>query len=179
MRHWVLAAFLVLLSSQTLLWAHEEEEHEQPGVAQLEEAEGEAEAPYTLPPLAQALTEHLHNKVVHFPIALGLTAALLFLLAFRWPELDRAARLLVLFGALAAVLAWASGTAQEEAFEGKAKEWLAEFHENLGIATLVGYWVWVAFAYLRPLKRWAWLVGLLMAVLISITGFYGGLVAHG
>ena len=169
---------LVLLLSGSLLWAHEEEREEAPQVEEVEEAKA-PETPYAMPPIRKALTDHLHNKVVHFPIALGLTAVLLFLLAFRWPELDRAARLLVLLGALAAVVAWASGTAQEEAFEGGPKEWLVDLHENLGIATLIGYWVWVGFSYFRPLKRYAWIVGLLLALLIGVTGFYGGLIAHG
>jgi uncharacterized membrane protein len=135
--------------------------------------------PYRIPPMKEALLHHLHNKIVHLPIGFGWGAALLFLLAVRWPELHKAGLLLALLGAAFAVAAYFSGQAQEEAFEGTSKEWVVELHEKIGIATAISLWVLVLFGFWKPLKRFAWLWGLVALALISAAGFYGGLLAHG
>ena len=53
-------------------------------------------------PWRTAFTGHLHNKIVHFPLALGLAAAVILIVAPRWPAYEPAARVLLIVGALAA-----------------------------------------------------------------------------
>jgi hypothetical protein len=40
-------------------------------------------------------------------------------------------------------------------------------------------WVWALFEFLRPLKKYAVVVGVIVVLLILVTGFYGGILAHG
>src|SRR5687767_1720893 len=43
-------------------------------------------------PWKSVFTEHLHNKIIHFPFALGIAGALLLLAGRRWPNYEPAAR---------------------------------------------------------------------------------------
>jgi len=136
----------------------------------------EPESPSQSISLKEALFEHIHNKVVHFPIALGTVALLLFLLSFRWPEMESGARLLVLLGALSTIVVFFTGQAQEEFLEGSP---LVGTHEKLGIATALSFWIWVVFNYWKPIRKFAWVWGLVVSSLVLITAFYGGLLSHG
>lgn len=142
-------------------------------------AEPAAVTPFVMPPVREAILEHPHNKVVHAPLALGLAAALLLLLARRRPELDLAGRLLVWLAALGGAAAYFSGRAQAEAFEAEPKEWLVHLHGKWGLATAIVLGVWALLTLWGPTRRLAWLWGLVAAALVLITGFYGGIVAHG
>jgi uncharacterized membrane protein len=126
-----------------------------------------------------AFTGHLHNKIVHFPLALGLAGAVLFLLSPRWPDYERAGRLLLLLAALFAVGAYFSGQAQEEPFEGSEVEELLELHENMGITTGITLWAGVLLGAWPRGRRWLRLYGVLLIVLLSVTGTLGGLLSHG
>jgi uncharacterized membrane protein len=134
---------------------------------------------FVMPGLREALVEHPHNKLVHFPIALALAAALLTLLSRRRPELEPGTRVLVWLAALGAVIAYFTGRYQLEAFAGEPKEWIAEVHERWGTATAIGLLLWAAACAWRPARRHAWILALLVAALVLVTAFYGGLVAHG
>lgn len=138
----------------------------------------EAQKPYQLN-VKEALSEHLHNRLVHLPIGFALAAFLLSVLAFRWQELQPAVRWLVLAGALASIFAYFTGTSQAQFFEVTSKKWIVELHRRLGIITAAGLFTWTLFLSLRSLNRFAFLVGVLVVVLILITGFYGGILAHG
>ena len=125
-----------------------------------------------------ALLSHPHNKVVHFPIALGVFAFLFFLLALRWSNLRISAELLVLFGFLASVVAVTLGELQKSAFIGTDQESLMRTHERFGWITAIGFFLWLILMRWRPTRRWAWLIGMGIALLVFITGFFGGQLAH-
>lgn len=134
---------------------------------------------YVMPGLGEALFEHLHNKVVHFPIALGLFAVFLMLMARGRPELSRPARWLVWTATVMAIAAYFTGRAQEGAFEGDSKEWLVELHEKVGLATVLGFVIWSVMTMMKPLQKYAVWLGLVVALLITAAAGLGGLVAHG
>jgi uncharacterized membrane protein len=136
-------------------------------------------APFVMPPVREALLEHMHNKLVHFPFALGLAAAMLLVLGRRRPELDLAGRWLVRLAAAGGIAAYFTGRIQEEAFDGEPKEWLVHLHENWGLTTAIVLVVWALLTLWKPAQKHAWLLGLVVAALVLITAFYGGIVAHG
>jgi uncharacterized membrane protein len=127
----------------------------------------------------RALRSHLHNKVIHVPIGFAMSAFLLSILAFRWPELHPAIRWLVLVAALGSVAAIVTGSSQATALEGSSKDWVISIHRQLAIASAGTLWIWVAVLQARRTKRWAFLVGLAAILLLLVTGFFGGVVAHG
>ena len=84
--------------------------------------------------------ESIHPVIVHFPIALLLTAVMLDLVAMigAWPTLHRAALWNLALGAVAAGLAVWTGLEAEEAAKGPdAIYTIIGLHEKLGISTLV------------------------------------------
>lgn len=129
-------------------------------------------------PWQTAFTGHLHNKIVHFPLALGLAAAVLFLVAPRWPAYEPAARALLIAAALAAVAAYFSGGAQEEPFEDSPFHSVVELHEKFGIGTAITLWIGVALTFWARARRFLPVYGLLLILLLSATGFLGGVLSH-
>jgi uncharacterized membrane protein len=192
------AMLMVAVLAVVSLWAvaHEDEgENKVPGASSgvaIEErggplpavggagSSGESEgAPFTIPPLAEAMFHHLHNKLVHLPYGLAVAALLLYLLALKDPKFGEAARWIVLLAALVAIPIYFTGASQEEAFEEGPKEWLVEVHEKIGITTAISLWIWAVMGWLKPAQRVAWIWGLVVLGFLGVAGFYGGLLAHG
>jgi uncharacterized membrane protein len=115
---------------------------------------------------------------VHFPIALGLGAAVFFLVSGRWPQYDAAGRALLLVAALFSIAAYFTGEGQRGPFRATPLWELAELHEQLGIVTAIVLAVGVILSRLRAVKRWMWLYAIVLVLLISATGFVGGVLAH-
>jgi hypothetical protein len=67
----------------------------------------------------------------------------------------------------------------EQHFEGKPKEWLAEVHEKQGIVIGVHQALWVLSLMKANTRRFAWVIGVALAMLVLSAGFIGGLLAHG
>lgn len=122
--------------------------------------------------------EHTHNKIVHFTVALSLVAFLFTLLNFRWRQFDWTIKILVLISAIAGVAAYFTGSLQAVMFEGEAIEWVVQLHRTYGIISAIALWVWLIFLFVIPLKKYAWIIGVIIFFLISITGFYGGVIAN-
>jgi len=125
-----------------------------------------------------ALFQHMHNKVVHFPLAIGGAAALLLILSARWPQYWPAARLLLFLAAAAAIGAYLSGRMQEEELEeGPLREYLSR-HRLLGTVSGLTLWAGVALSFVRQARSFLWIYALLLMALLSATGFLGGILSH-
>lgn len=135
--------------------------------------------PYQMPPLMKAATDHLHNKLIHFPIVLTVVAAAMLIVARKRPELETFAFWLVWMAALSVIPAYFSGKAQQEHYHGRPKEWLAGLHEKQGITIGVLQALWVLSLIRAGTRRWAWVIGLVLVVMVGAAGFIGGLLAHG
>jgi uncharacterized membrane protein len=152
--------------------------------AAVEEASGQTRdderpqpAPLVIDPRA-ALFHHPHNKIVHFPIALGSAGALLLLLSYRWPQFGAGARLLLVLAALSAWIAVRSGEAQEADLEGgELGAWL-DRHEDFGKWTAWALSLTAVAALIKRARPILWLLALLVLGLVSYTGFLGGILGH-
>jgi uncharacterized membrane protein len=125
-----------------------------------------------------ALVQHLHNKIVHFPLALGMTGALMLLLAYRWPQFGPGARLLLVIAALTAWAAVRTGLAQEEDLEGGEMQLWLDRHELAGKCTAAALTLIAALALVKRARPIHWLLALLAVALLSWTAFLGGILAH-
>ncbi len=130
----------------------------------------------------------LHVLLVHFPIALGLSAVLadVIWLILKKDFFRQAGLYCLILAAISAGPAAATGNAHldNKLYLGQMQD-AAETHETLAYCTLG---VLVAALLLRAIRKnrlaGAWLgvygVAIFAAVvLISLTGFYGGILTHG
>lgn len=128
--------------------------------------------------LKASLTTHLHNKVVHFPIALGLVGILFFIFSMKFEGLRGASRWLLFLGALGAVVAAITGRAQEKYIEGEAAKQVLEIHESLGVGVAISLWVVWLLSFAQSSYKWLWLLLILLAAAILFEGNLGGVLAH-
>ncbi len=125
-----------------------------------------------------ALFEHMHNKIVHYPIALALVAFLFAVLGYKDDRYLFVVKVMIFIAGVFAIVAFFSGANQFDPFIGNPKEWLANTHRVLGIASAVSIWLWFLCLSVKPLKRITWVFAIITVLLVSITGFYGGVLAH-
>ncbi len=135
------------------------------------------EEPVKLNPSEQ-IFEHMHNKIVHFPIALGVFAFFLSLINFKWKKFDPAILISILIALLFSLAALVTGKNQAPPFIGSSKEWIVEFHQNIGLALIINFFIWIIFMFVDKLKKYAWLAGLIAFILILTAAFLGGVIAH-
>ena len=125
-----------------------------------------------------ALVSGLHNKVVHFTIALGMAGAILLLLSYRWPQFGPGARLLLVVAALSSWVAVRSGLAQEADLEGGGLDLWLERHENFGKWTAGALTLTAVVVLVKRARPVHWLFAIVVLGLLSLTGFLGGILAH-
>lgn len=128
--------------------------------------------------ISDQVYEHLHNKIVHFPIAFIAAGFLFTLLGFKDEKFSTTIRVLVVLAAFLGVTAFFTGNSQAEVFIGEPKAWLVNVHRTLGLITTIGTIIWVLFLFIGALKRYAWVIALVTFFLVSVAGFYGGVLAH-
>lgn len=127
--------------------------------------------------MKEAMWSHMHNKIIHFPLALGVTASVLMLFARKRPEMLTTIRILLIIAALLAVAAYFTGKAQEEPFEKGEMHEFVEWHQWFGIASGVCLWAGI-FVSGKP-NNLMIPYALTQLLLLSVTGFLGGILAHG
>lgn len=151
-----------------------------PGAAPAEAEQADARpvpAPLVIDPAA-AIRHHVHNKIVHFPIALGSVGALLLLLSYRWPQFGAGARALLVIAALTAWLAVRSGLAQEEDLEGGELGLWLDRHEDAGKWAALALTLAAILALVKQARPIHWLLALVALALVGYAGFLGGILAH-
>lgn len=127
---------------------------------------------------SEPIFEHLHNKVIHFPIALSITAFFLSILNFRYKKYDQTILILVIIAFVTSIVAIITGLNQESHFEGEAKEWIVEIHETIGFIIAFLLFLWVIVLKIPAIKKYHWIVGFAVVLLVSATGFLGGIISH-
>jgi uncharacterized membrane protein len=127
--------------------------------------------------MKEAMWSHMHNKIIHFPLALGVTASVLMLFARKRPGMLPTIRVLLIIAALVAVGAYFTGKSQEEPFEKGEMHEFVEWHQWFGIASGVCLWAGI-FVSAKPNNLMV-PYALTQLVLLGVTGFLGGILAHG
>lgn len=128
--------------------------------------------------LKASMTTHRHNRVVHFPIALGIVGCLLWLMSLKAESLRPGARWVLFFAAVASIVAIFTGRAQQDSIETEAAKQVMELHEALGYSVAAGLWLCWLLTFVESSKKWLWFVMLLLCGLILATGSLGGIIAH-
>lgn len=128
--------------------------------------------------VGDALYEHIHNKIIHFPIVLVVVAFLFTVLGYKDDRYQIVIKIMLFIAGVFAIVAFFSGTNQFDHFVGNPKEWLADTHRLFGIASAISIWIWYICFVAKPLKKFTWIFAIISVILISITGLFGGVLAH-
>ncbi len=132
--------------------------------------------------------DHIHPMTVHFPIALilvGFAAEVVYLFFRKEPLFLAAGFWLLLLGTLAAVVSYVSGAFLSVDLRGAAGV-QQNTHEFYAEITVISTLICAAFKiYLKAeskeegdLKWLAFVLYLITAVLVCITGYHGGVLVH-
>lgn len=125
-----------------------------------------------------AAFEHIHNKVIHFPIALTVIGLLLMVLGYKDNKYWDALKIIIPTASLLTIVVVFSGLNQVEPFEGTAAYSLVETHKLLGFGVLASLILWSVALYVERLKKFVYLFAVLTFLLVSAAGLYGGVIAH-
>jgi hypothetical protein len=101
----------------------------------------------------------------------------LMLFARKRPEMLGTIRILLIVAALISVGAYFTGKAQEEPFEKGEMHEFVEWHQWFGIASAVCLWAGI-FVSAKP-NNLMIPYALTQLLLLAVTGFLGGILAHG
>jgi cell division protein FtsW (lipid II flippase) len=97
----------------------------------------------------------------------------------RRPQYEPVAFWLVWFAVLATLAAYFTGLAQSTEFQHRPKHWLVDTHMRWGIGLALAQCVWLLTLLRRGTRSFATVWSLVVAALVLVTAFLGGLVAHG
>jgi len=122
--------------------------------------------------------EHLHNKLIHFPIALTLIALLLLAVGYKDDKYFSSVKIIVPFAAILTIATVITGQGQASPFEGTGTYALVETHELLGFGVLASLILWSVALYVEQLKKFIYPLAIITFILVSLTGLYGGVIAH-
>ncbi|WP_161596702.1 c-type cytochrome domain-containing protein [Chitinophaga vietnamensis] len=118
-----------------------------------------------------------HPLVVHLPIGMLIMAAVLIWLSRKRPSLKPAIRIVLLLSALSAVYSCIAGYLLS--LDGGYDERLLSTHMWLGIGVALSSIVLLLAEMLPPLHRFRLPLAVLMLLLLSAAGHYGGSLTHG
>lgn len=127
--------------------------------------------------LKAGATKHLHNKLVHFPIALGLFGALFLLLSYRYPSYKWPARVLLFFGGAFGIAAMFTGEAQSAEFDGTSLAQVLEYHEDIARNCVILMWGALVLSFFEITRKFFWLYALVLAAGLILAGGLGGVLA--
>lgn len=128
---------------------------------------------------SDSLMGHVHNKLVHFPLALGLAASLLWVFALRQPGHEPAARMLLVAAALMGVASVLTGQGQKGVYDDSPLIDIVGWHEKMGFVSLGLLLLGAGWQWHKSWRRVVWPYGLLLVGMLLFTGLLGGVVSHG
>ena len=121
--------------------------------------------------------KHLHNKIVHFPLALGIFGALFLLLSFRYPSFKWPARTLLFVAGLAGIAAIFTGGAQAAEFEGTSLAQVLEYHGKIAFNSLILIWGALILSFFEVTRKFFWLYAIILIAGLILAGGLGGILA--
>jgi hypothetical protein len=127
----------------------------------------------------KALSTHLHNKAVHAPIGFALVTFLFAFLSIWRKEFRRAAQWSALVTLISFIPSIVTGLEQATVYEGASREWVVVAHRAFGFSAAVLWGGWTLVLWRSPGRIWERVLALLALAMLAVTGFLGGVIAHG
>lgn len=147
------------------------------GNSTVEQADKEEHEEETIS-IGSQLFEHMHNKLVHFPIVFILAGLILTLLSYKKEGYEAAIKIFVGLAFLFGIAAIITGLNQAEPFMDTPKEWIVNIHKLLGIITIALTGIWEILLFSKTNKKYSLVFAVLASLIVLAVGFLGGIIAH-
>lgn len=128
--------------------------------------------------IGSELFEHLHNKLIHFPIVFILGGLILTLLGYKKDGYETAIKLFVGFALLFGIASIITGLNQAEPFIDTSKEWIVNIHKIIGIITIGLTAIWEVLLFAKTNKKYSLAFAVATSLIVLAVGFLGGIIAH-
>lgn len=147
--------------SESVVKQTKEEEHEEEAIS-----------------IGSELFEHMHNKLIHFPIVLIIAALILTLLGYKEEGYETVIKIFVGLAILFGVASIITGLNQAEPFMDSPKEWIVNIHKIMGIITIVLTGIWEILLFTKANKKYSLAFAVVTSIVVLAVGFLGGIIAH-
>lgn len=127
------------------------------------------------------LFDHLHNKLVHFPIAGGIFAGIFEIISLKFKSFVIPTNVILGITAISSVASFLSGKAIEAEYKediSPGLERALELHETFGFITMIMYFLALALKFIPKMDKIGSAIVILMMGVVGITGYLGGFLAH-
>lgn len=128
--------------------------------------------------IGSELFEHLHNKLIHFPIVFILGGLILTLLGYKKDGYETAIKLFVGLALLFGIASIITGLNQAEPFIDTSKEWIVNIHKIIGIITIGLTAIWEVLLFAKTNKKYSLAFAVATSLIVLAVGFLGGIIAH-
>lgn len=128
--------------------------------------------------IGSELFEHLHNKLIHFPIVFILGGLILTLLGYKNESYEPAVKIFVGLAFLFGIASIITGLNQAEPFIDTSKEWIVDIHKIMGIITISLTGVWEVLLFTKTNKKYSLAFAGAASLIVLAVGFLGGIIAH-
>jgi hypothetical protein len=128
--------------------------------------------------LKEGATSHMHNKLVHFPVALGIFGCLFVIAALKWPQLLPAARILLASALVLGYAAVRTGRMQSEEFFNSSYRETLHMHAEIARNSLWFLLAVLVLTWLPSVKKFGWVVAVLAIAGLILAGGLGGVLAN-
>ncbi|MCF8242905.1 MAG: hypothetical protein K9J16_16115 [Melioribacteraceae bacterium] len=128
--------------------------------------------------IGSELFEHLHNKLIHFPIVFILAGLILMLLGYTKESYEPAVKIFVGLAFLFGIASIITGLNQAEPFIDTSKEWIVDIHKIMGIITIGLTAVWEILLFTKTNKKYSLAFAVAASLIVLAVGFLGGIIAH-
>jgi len=128
--------------------------------------------------IGSELFEHLHNKLIHFPIVFILGGLILTLLGYKNESYEPAVKIFVGLAFLFGIASIITGLNQAEPFIDTSKEWIVDIHKIMGIITIGLTGIWEILLFTKTNKKYSLAFAVAASLIVLAVGFLGGIIAH-
>lgn len=127
--------------------------------------------------LKASLPTHLHNKLVHFPLALGIFGILFYLMSARWTSYLWPSRVLLATALVTAFASMVTGWGQRDGVQGTSLVETLEWHMHMGQISTALLALSLLLTFFPSARKWSWVILVAGVAALLITGALGGAVA--
>lgn len=126
---------------------------------------------------------HIHNRVIHFPIAFSIGAGIFEIISFFQPSFSKSSHIMIGLSALSSFASYLTGQKASENIQEKhdfeSKKKVLEIHESLGFTLFILNSITFFIKFIQKLRVLSSILVFVCAIISAFSGYTGGILSHG